>query len=143
MVEPTTPPPPTAVPPTPLPNPPPEEVWFRLRSVTMYLTSATLIWAWRLLRVVTFGAEIRSTPWRCSRALITTRNCGSVRIPVPVKRAGREGPPGAWPRRPPVKRLSAALGNNVPGLAVVKGGDSGPGKTPLGLPAEEEVEGLP
>src|SRR5437762_14094351 len=110
MVEPTTPPPPTAEPAPTLPRQPPEEVWFRFRSTTIDLTSTTLICAWRLLRVVILGAESRSTPCRCSRALITTRNCGSVRMPVMVSTDGAVGPPGALLRRPEVTTLSDAEG---------------------------------
>src|SRR4026209_1246053 len=96
-----------------------------------------LICAWRALRVVTFGALINLTPCRCSRARMTTRSCGSVRIPVSVPSAG------ALLRNPEVRRLSVAEAGMVPGLGVNTPGlngslEYGPGNNPDGFAAGTE-----
>ena len=56
--------------------------------IATVLISVAFIWACRPLTVVTFGADKISVPLRCSSALITTRNCGSVMMPVIVPTAG-------------------------------------------------------
>src|SRR6185503_16755854 len=94
----------------------------------MYWMSTTLICAWRPLMVVTSGACNKSVPPRCSNARTTTRNCGSVRMPVSVAMAGAP----ALLRKPEVTRLSVGAAGiaNGPGTP---GDGPGPGNTPLGF----------
>src|SRR5262245_33621806 len=108
----------------------------------MVRTRTDLICACRALRVVILGALRRLTPFFCSSARITTRNCGSVRMPVSVPMAGAFTPL----RRPDVIRLSVAEGGMVPGLAPKTPGatsGNGPGKTPDGFAGEPEALGDP
>src|SRR5438093_12028512 len=99
----------------------------------MLRTSTVLICACRPLGVITFGAAMKLTPWRWSKALITTRNCGSVRMPVIAATAG------ALFRRPLVRILSVDAGETVAGVTVPGGepAGSGTGKPPLGFAAQD------
>src|SRR5690349_19222039 len=109
----------------------------------MVRTRTDLISAWRALNVVTLGALRRLTPFFCSRARITTRNCGSVRIPVSVPMAGAFNPL----RKPDVTRLSLADAGMVPGLTPkapeIGSTGRGPGKAPDGFAGEAELPGEP
>ena len=94
----------------------------------MVCRSTTWISVCRPLSVVNEASLSKSAPSRCCRACITTRNCGSVRMPVIVPIAGEF----SVLRRPPVINWSEAdEGIAVPGEV--------PGKNPWGLP----VEGAP
>ncbi|RME92354.1 MAG: hypothetical protein D6766_10225 [Verrucomicrobia bacterium] len=90
-------PPTPPMPPTPPPKAPP---WLK---VTTLCRSMIWICACRPLTVVTLGAAMMSTPPRCSSARMTTRNCGSVRMPVIVPTAGMAVPPTSVVRKPAVR----------------------------------------